>query len=88
MALCEVFGPVAAISQFLLMFLYVLNEALSDILAQRSRRIIWFNRVYRTLWGTGDADTDRYAPYCSLVRACSPLRHRERAISSMPENTS
>jgi uncharacterized protein with von Willebrand factor type A (vWA) domain len=168
MVLCDVSGSVAAMSQFLLMFLYALNEALSDIrsfaysgslievseilekepveqaidkimdaigfgssnygnafadfdegwmqfvtnkttviilgdargnnndprtdilarLAQRSRRIIWLNPEYRSMWGTGDSDMDRYTPYCNLVTVCSTLRHLERAISGILEDAS
>ena len=165
MVLCDVSGSVAEMSQFLLMFLYALNEALSDIrafaysgslievseildkepveqalekimdaigfgssnygnafadfedgwmpfvtnkttviilgdargnyndprteilarLAQRSRRIIWLNPEYRSMWGTGDSDMHRYAPFCKLVTVCSTLRHLERAISGILE---
>ncbi len=165
MVLCDVSGSVAAMSQFLLMFLYALNEALSDIrsfaysgslievsetlekepveqaiekimdvigfgssnygnaladfedgwmrhvtnkttililgdargnhndprteilarLSQRSKRIIWLNPEYRTMWGTGDSDMHRYAPFCSLLTECSTLRHLERAISGILE---
>jgi uncharacterized protein with von Willebrand factor type A (vWA) domain len=163
MVLCDVSGSVAAMSQFLLMFLYALNEALSDIrsfaysgslievsetlekepveqaidrimdaiglgssnygnafadfedgwmpfvtnkttviilgdgrgnnndprtdilarLSQRSRRIIWLNPEFRSMWGTGDSDMDRYAPFCNLVTECSTLRHLERVISDI-----
>lgn len=168
MVLCDVSGSVAAMSQFLLMFLYALNEALSDIrsfaysgslieiseilekepveqaigkimeaigwgssnygnaladfeegwmqhvtnkttiiilgdargnhndprtdilsrLSQRSRRIIWLNPEYRTLWGTGDSDMQRYAPFCNLLTVCSTLRDLERAISGILEDGS
>ena len=168
MVLCDVSGSVAAMAQFLLMFLYALNEALSDIrsyayagslievsdilekepveqaigkimeaigygssnygnafadfedgwmqyvtnkttiiilgdargnhndprteilsrLAQRSRRIIWLNPEYRTMWGTGDSDMLRYAPFCNLLTECSTLRHLERAISGILEDAS
>ncbi len=163
MVLCDVSGSVAAMSQFLLMFLYALNEALSDIrsfaysgslievsdvlekssveqaidsimdaigngssnygnafadfdegwmkfvtnkttvivlgdargnrndprteivarLSQRARRIIWLNPEYRTLWGTGDSDMYRYAPFCNLVTECSTLRHLDRVIGNI-----
>lgn len=163
MVLCDVSGSVAAMSQFLLMFLYALNEALSDIrsfaysgslievseilekepveqaivkimeaigfgssnygnaladfeegwmrfvtnkttlvilgdargnnndprtdiiaeLSQRSKRIIWLNPEYRTMWGTGDSDMLRYAPYCNVLTECSTLRHLERVIGEL-----
>ena len=167
MVLCDVSGSVAAMSGFLLMFLYALNEALADIrsfaysgslievseilekepveqaigkimeaigwgssnygnafadfeegwmqhvtnkttililgdargnktdprtdiiarLSQRARRIIWLNPEYRTLWGTGDSDMNRYTPFCNLVTVCSTLRHLERAISGILEGS-
>ncbi len=166
MVLCDVSGSVAAMAQFLLMFLYALNEALSDIrsfaysgslievsetlekepveqaivkimetigwgssnygnafadfedgwmdfvtnkttliilgdargnrndprtdimarLSQRAKRIIWLNPEYHTLWGTGDSDMPRYAPFCNLLTECSSLRHLERAISGILED--
>ena len=165
MVLCDVSGSVAAMSQFLLMFLYALSEALSDIrsfayagslievsdildkapveqaiekimdsigfgssnygnafadfaegwmqhvtnkttliilgdargnhndprteiiaqLSQRARRIIWLNPEYKSMWGTGDSDMLRYAPFCHLLTECSTLRHLERAISGILE---
>ena len=163
MVLCDVSGSVAAMSQFLLMFLYALNEALSDIrsfaysgslievsdvlekesveqaidkimdtigngssnygnafadfdedwmqfvtnkttviilgdargnrndprteivarLSQRARRIIWLNPEYRTMWGIGDSDMFRYAPFCNLVTECSTLRHLDRVVGDI-----
>jgi uncharacterized protein with von Willebrand factor type A (vWA) domain len=166
MVLCDVSGSVAAMAQFLLMFLYALNEALSDIrsfaysgslievsetlekepveqaivkimeavgwgssnygnsfadfedgwmdfvtnkttiiilgdargnhndprtdimarLSQRAKRIIWLNPEYHSMWGTGDSDMARYAPFCNLLTECSTLRHLERAISGILED--
>ena len=168
MVLCDVSGSVAAMAQFLLMFLYALNEALSDIrsfaysgslvevsdilekqpveqaiekimstigmgssnygnsfadfedgwmkfvtnkttviilgdargnntdprteilarLSQRAQRIIWLNPEYRSMWGSGDSDMYRYAPFCNLVTVCNTLRHLERAISDILEAAS
>ena len=163
MVLCDVSGSVAAMAQFLLMFLYALNEALSDIrayafsgslievseileknpiekaiekimeaiglgssnygnsladfeegwmkfvtnkttiiilgdargnntdprtdilsrLSLRAQRVIWLNPEFKPMWGTGDSDMHRYAPFCNLLTECSTLRHLERAISSI-----
>ena len=163
MVLCDVSGSVAAMAQFLLMFLYALNEAMSDIrafgfsgslievsdilekepveaaiekimeaiglgssnygnsfadfeegwmrfvtskttviilgdargnntdprteilsrLSQRSKQIIWLNPEFRPMWGTGDSDMHRYAPFCNLMTECNTLRHLERAISGI-----
>ena len=165
MVLCDVSGSVAAVAQFLLMFLYALNEALSgirsfafsgslievshflekepiekaiekimeaiglgssnfgnsfndfeegwmkfvtskttviilgdargnntdpraDILArisERAQRVIWLNPEFRAMWGTGDSDIFRYAPFCNLLTECGTLRHLERAISGILE---
>ena len=167
MVLCDVSGSVAAMSQFLLMFVYAINEALSDIrsfafagslievsevlekqpveeaitkimsligfgssnygnsladfedawmrfvtnkttiiilgdargnrtdprtdiigrLSLRSKRIIWLNPEYRSSWGVGDSDMARYAPLCNLVLVCNTLRHLERAISDILEDS-
>jgi uncharacterized protein with von Willebrand factor type A (vWA) domain len=166
MVLCDVSGSVAAMAQFLLMFLYALNEALSDIrsfaysgslvevseilekqpveqaiekimstigmgssnygnaladfedgwmkfvtnkttviilgdargnnndprtdilarISQRSKRIIWLNPEYQSMWGSGDSDMYRYAPFCNLLTVCNTLRHLERAISDILED--
>jgi uncharacterized protein with von Willebrand factor type A (vWA) domain len=166
MVLCDVSGSVAWVSQFLLMFLYALTEALSDIrsfayagsmievseilehqafeeafarimssvgfessnygsafedfeqrwmkdvnskttviilgdargngtdprvdiverLSNRSRRLIWLNPEFRSVWGSGDSDMYRYAPYCSLVRVCSTLNDLERVITDLLES--
>ena len=62
------------------------NDPRTEILArlsQRSKRIIWLNPEYRTMWGTGDSDMHRYAPFCNLLMECSTLRHLERAISGI-----
>ena len=163
MVLCDVSGSVAAMSQFLLMFLYALTETLSDIrafaysgslievsemlekepveqaidrimstigfgssnygnvladfedgwlrfvtskttliilgdargnnndprteilarVAQRCKRIIWLNPEYPSVWGTGDSDMDRYAPFCNVLTECGTLRQLERAVSLM-----
>lgn len=165
MVLCDVSGSVAAMAQFLLMFLYALHEVMADIRAfaysgslievseilekepvekaivnimerigygssnygnafadfaegwmkfvtnkttviilgdargnntdprteilaevsQRARRIIWLNPEFRPMWGTGDSDMERYAPYCNLVTECSTLRHLDRVISDILE---
>ena len=166
MVLCDVSGSVAAMAQFLLMFLYALNEALSDVrsfaysgslievseilekepveqaiekileaigfgssnygnafadfedgwmkfvtskttlivlgdargnnndprteilarLSQRSKRIIWLNPEYQSMWGSGDSDMYRYAPFCNLLTVCNTLRHLERAVSDILED--
>lgn len=165
MVLCDVSGSVAAMAQFLLMFLYALNEVLSDLrafayagtlvevsetlekepveqaiakimstigfgssnygnsladfedgwmqyvtnkttiiilgdargnntdprtdilarMSQRAKRIIWLNPEYRSMWGSGDSDMFRYAPYCNTLTECNTLRHLDRVITEMLE---
>ena len=167
MVLCDVSGSVAPLAQFLLMFLYSVHEALSDIrsfafagslievsdilekqdieaaineimqaigygssnygnsladfedgwgshvtnkttiiilgdargnrtdprveivarMAQRAKRIIWLNPEYRSAWGTGDSDMYRYSAFCSLVTVCNTLRHLERVITDLLEES-
>jgi uncharacterized protein with von Willebrand factor type A (vWA) domain len=167
MVLCDVSGSVAPMAQFLLMFLYAVHEALSDIrsfafagstvevseilekkeieaaigeimqtigygssnygnslsdfedgwgmlvtnkttiiilgdargnrtdprteimarLSQRAKRIIWLNPEYRSAWGTGDSDMYRYAAFCNLVTVCNTLRHLERVITDLLEES-
>jgi uncharacterized protein with von Willebrand factor type A (vWA) domain len=167
MVLCDVSGSVAPMAQFLLMFLYAVHEALSDIrsfafagslievsetlekkeieaaisdimqtigygssnygnsladfedgwgslvtnkttiiilgdargnrtdprteivarMSQRAKRIIWLNPEYRSAWGTGDSDMYRYSAFCSLVTVCNTLRHLERVITDLLEES-
>ena len=55
-------------------------------LANRARRLIWLNPEFRSVWGTGDSDMYRYAPYCNLVRVCSTLNDLERVITDLLES--
>ncbi len=52
-------------------------------ISERCRRLIWLNPETPYLWGSGDSEMDRYAPFCNLVRECSTLRHLELAISAL-----
>ena len=163
MVLCDVSGSVAAVAQFLLLFLHALNEALASLrafafsgalievteildrepietaiatimarigygssnygnsfldfangwmdkvdsqttviilgdgrgnrteprtdlvrsIAERSRRLIWLNPEYRTIWGTGDSDMLRYLPYCQTAATCSTLHDLDRVVSEL-----
>ncbi|GGC46548.1 hypothetical protein GCM10011504_26210 [Siccirubricoccus deserti] len=161
--LCDVSGSVAALAQFLLLFLYSLNEALAGLrafafsgslievseileqhpieraipeimerigfgssnygnalvdfehgwlrildsqttviilgdgrgnrtdprteilrqMADRAKQIVWLNPEPRTIWGTGDSDMPRYAPFCRVTAVCNTLKHLERVISDL-----
>ncbi len=56
-------------------------------LSQRAKRIIWLNPEFRSAWGTGDSDMYRYAAFCNLVTVCNTLRHLERVITDLLEET-
>lgn len=52
-------------------------------IAERAKKIVWLNPEMRAIWGTGDSDIYRYAPFCSLVRVCSTLNDLERVITDL-----
>lgn len=52
-------------------------------LSERCKRLIWLNPEVPGDWETGDSEMRRYAPFCSLVRECSTLRHLERLIGPL-----
>lgn len=58
----------------------------TDILKEihdRSKRLIWLNPEPPPLWGTGDSEMRRYAPYCDLLRECNTLNHLERVVGDL-----
>lgn len=160
MAICDVSGSVAAVSKFMLMFLYSMNEvlpkvrsfafsgqlgevtelfdqfsleqalpmvqdayggrstdygkafedfkslALNDIdnkttviilgdgrsnntdpridiikeIKKRSKRVLWLNPERKSIWGSGDSEMSRYAPYCSKAEVCNSLHKLDLII--------
>ncbi len=52
-------------------------------LSKRAKKIIWLNPEMRGIWGTGDSDIYRYAPFCSLVKVCSTLNDLERVMTDL-----
>jgi uncharacterized protein len=52
-------------------------------ISERAKKVIWLNPEMRAIWGTGDSDIYRYAPFCSLVRVCSTLNDLERVITDL-----
>ena len=56
------------------------NTDILKLMQERSRRIVWLNPEPRTLWGTGDSEMKRYAPYCFFTRECSTVGHIQRVI--------
>jgi hypothetical protein len=55
-------------------------------LAERSRRVIWLNPEYRTVWGTGDSDMLRYLPFCHTAGTCSTLHDLDKVVSELLRN--
>jgi uncharacterized protein len=52
-------------------------------LAQRSRSTIWLNPEGAHLWGTGDSDMLKYAPYCEKIFQVSNLAQLAAAIDHL-----
>ncbi|MDB5382526.1 MAG: hypothetical protein JWO26_2158 [Rhodospirillales bacterium] len=57
-------------------------DALEDI-ARRARQLVWLNPEHPALWGTGDSDMPRYAPFCRQLRPCRTLDELERAVDGL-----
>ena len=52
-------------------------------LHEKSKRIIFLNPEPKTLWGTGDSEMNRYAPYCHKAKACSSLNDLEKVVEDL-----
>ncbi|HOK06588.1 MAG TPA: VWA domain-containing protein [Syntrophales bacterium] len=52
----------------------------------RCRQLIWLNPEIPSLWGTGDSEIRRYAPYCTKILKCYTLSHLERLVASLLRN--
>lgn len=52
-------------------------------LSRRSNRTIWLNPESPALWGSGDSDMLRYAPYCDSVLQVSNLTELTAAIDRL-----
>ena len=57
-------------------------DALAEI-ARRARQVVWLNPEHPALWGTGDSDMPRYAPFCRQLRPCRTLDELERAVDGL-----
>jgi uncharacterized protein len=56
---------------------------LFNLLARRSRRIIWLNPEAPSLWGTGDSDMLIYAPQCTSIYQVKNLADLTAAVDQM-----
>ncbi len=62
------------------------NDPRLDIfgnLSHRSRRTVWLNPEPPTLWGSGDSDMLRYAPYCDSILQVSNLAELTTAVDRL-----
>jgi uncharacterized protein with von Willebrand factor type A (vWA) domain len=62
------------------------NEAREDLfneLSRRSRKMIWLNPEAPAMWGTGDSDMLKYAPYCNNVFQVSNMAELTAAVDRM-----
>jgi hypothetical protein len=56
---------------------------LFTLMARRSRRAIWINPEAPPLWGSGDSDMLKYAPYCSVVLKAGTLAELTGAVDKL-----
>ncbi|MDP2222045.1 MAG: VWA domain-containing protein, partial [Hydrogenophaga sp.] len=52
-------------------------------LYERARRVIWLNPEPTSVWGLGDSEMKRYAPYCHIARECNSLTHLESTLDAL-----
>ncbi|MEK6222683.1 MAG: VWA domain-containing protein, partial [Chloroflexota bacterium] len=52
-------------------------------MARRSLRTIWINPEAEYLWGTGDSDMHKYAPYCDDILKAGTLKELSIAYDQM-----
>jgi uncharacterized protein with von Willebrand factor type A (vWA) domain len=60
-------------------------ELMGDIF-NRAGRVIWLNPEPQPLWGTGDSDMYRYAPFCSQMMTCNTVAQLERVVEELLAN--
>ncbi len=60
-------------------------ELMGDIF-NRAGRVIWLNPEPQPLWGTGDSDMYRYAPFCSQMMTCNTIAQLERVVEELLAN--
>ncbi len=58
---------------------------LFSLLTRRAARTLWLNPEPPVLWGTGDSDMHRYAPYCDQVLKVATLAELIAAIDTILE---
>ena len=62
------------------------NEARVELMSgifSRAGRVIWLNPEPQSLWGTGDSDMYRYAPFCHQMVTCNTIAQLERVVEEL-----
>ena len=62
------------------------NEPRVDLMNDvfnRAGRVIWLNPEPQPLWGTGDSDMYRYAPFCHQMVTCNTIAQLERIVEEL-----
>ncbi len=62
------------------------NEARVELMGDifnRAGRVIWLNPEPQSLWGTGDSDMFRYAPFCNQMVTCNTIAQLERVVEEL-----
>ena len=62
------------------------NEARVELMNgifSRAGRVIWLNPEPQSLWGTGDSDMYRYAPFCHQMVTCNTIAQLERVVEEL-----
>ena len=57
-----------------------------DILKEiklRAKRVIWLNPERKSVWGSGDSEMLRIAPYCSTAETCNSLNKLELVLRDL-----
>ncbi|MCR9213922.1 MAG: VWA domain-containing protein [Proteobacteria bacterium] len=57
-------------------------DILKEIKA-RSKRVIWLNPERKSIWGSGDSEMLRIAPYCTVADTCNSLNKLELVIRDL-----
>ncbi len=63
------------------------TDILKDI-KTRAKRVIWLNPERKSVWGTGDSEMLKIAPYCTKAEVCNSLNKLELVIRDLLKTSS
>ncbi len=63
------------------------TDILKDI-KTRAKRVIWLNPERKSVWGSGDSEMLRIAPYCTKAEVCNSLNKLELVIRDLLKTSS